>query len=65
LSGPATADFDLYLYKWNGWSWALVAKSDGSTATESIAYTGTAGYYVWKVSDYNGSGSYTLWLQTP
>ena len=66
LRGPASgADFDLYLYKWNGFSWSLVARSDGTTATEEIAYSGTAGYYLWKVSDYSGSGSYTLWLQTP
>ena len=65
LSGPASADFDLYLYKWNGYAWSLVAQSIGSTATEQIAYSGTAGYYVWKVYDYAGSGSYTLWLQTP
>ena len=65
LSGPSTADFDLYLYKWNGFGWALVASSTGTTATEQIAYTGTAGYYLWKVSDYAGSGTYTLWLQTP
>lgn len=65
LSGPSGADFDLYLYKWNGFAWALVARSEGSTATEQIAYAGTAGYYLWKVSDYSGSGGYTLWLQTP
>ena len=65
LSGPSGADFDLYLYKWNGASWSLVARSTGTTATEEIAYAGTPGYYLWKVSDYSGSGSYTLYLQTP
>jgi subtilisin family serine protease len=65
LSGPSGADFDLYLYKWNGFGWALVGRSDGSTATEEIAFSGTAGYYLWNVSDYSGSGTYTLWLQTP
>jgi hypothetical protein len=65
LSGPSSADFDLYLYKWNGFGWTLVARSIGSTATEEIAYAGTPGYYLWKVYDYSGSGSYTLWLQTP
>ena len=65
LRGPSGADFDLYLYKWNGFGWALVARSDGTTATEEIAYSGTAGYYLWKVSSYSGSGAYTLWLQTP
>jgi hypothetical protein len=65
LRGPSGADFDLYLYKWNGFAWAVVGRSEGSTATEEIAYAGTAGYYLWKVSDYSGSGGYTLWLQTP
>jgi subtilisin family serine protease len=65
LRGPSGADFDLYLYKWNGWAWVLVAKSDGTTAAEEVAYAGTPGYYVWKVSSYSGSGPYTLWLQTP
>ena len=65
LSGPSGADFDLYLYKWNGFGWSLVARSIGTTATEEIAYAGTAGYYYWKVTDYSGSGPYTLWLQRP
>lgn len=65
LRGPSGADFDLYLYKWNGFAWVIVAKSDGTTATEEVAYAGTPGYYVWKVTAYSGSGPYTLWLQTP
>jgi len=65
LRGPSGADFDLYLYKWNGFSWVNVARSTGTTATEEITYGGTSGYYLWKVSDYSGSGAYTLWLQTP
>ena len=59
LSGPSTADFDLYLFKWNGASWAQVAKSDGSTSSESISYNGTAGYYALQVRSYSGSGTYT------
>lgn len=60
LSGPSTADFDLYLYKWNGVSWAQVAKSEGSTSSESIAYNGTTGYYALQVRSYSGSGGYTV-----
>ena len=65
LRGPAGADFDLYLYKWTGFGWVVVARSIGSTADEEIAYAGTAGYYLWKISSYSGSGSYSFWLQRP
>ena len=42
FTGTGT-DFDLYLQKWSGSSWATVARSEGSNSTESITYTGTAG----------------------
>jgi len=56
-------DFDLALLKWNGSGWVQVAKSDGPTNAESVAYNGTAGYYTWRVSSAGGSGAYTLSLQ--
>ena len=65
LEGPASADFDLYLQKWNGFWWATVARSESVTSTEQIAYSGTAGYYRWIVQSYTGSGSYSFWLQRP
>jgi serine protease len=65
LQGPANADFDLYLQKWNGFYWATVAVSESVTSTEQIAYTGTLGYYRWRVYSYSGSGTYTFWLQRP
>jgi serine protease len=65
LQGPAGTDFDLYLQKWNGFFWATVAVSESSTSTEQIAYTGTSGYYRWRVYSFNGSGGYTFWLQKP
>ena len=65
LQGPANADFDLYLQKWNGFMWMTVAVSESVTSTEQIAYTGTIGYYRWRVYSYSGSGSYTFWLQRP
>jgi serine protease len=65
LRGPSTADFDLYLQKWNGFWWSTVARSEGVTSEEQIAYSGTAGYYRWRVYSYSGSGSYTFWLQRP
>ena len=60
LSGPAGTDFDLYLYKWNGSAWAVAAKSEGSSSTESISYNGAAGYYYAQVKSYAGSGAFTL-----
>jgi serine protease len=65
LEGPANADFDLYLQKWNGFWWVTVAISESVTSTEQIAYTGTIGYYRWRVYSYSGSGQYTFWLQRP
>ncbi len=58
LTGPSNADFDLYLYRWNGSAWTQVAKSEGATSTESINYNGTAGYYYLEVRSYSGSGTY-------
>ncbi len=65
LQGPANADFDLHLQKWNGFWWVTVAVSESVTSTEQIAYTGTSGYYRWRVYSYSGSGAYAFWLQRP
>jgi hypothetical protein len=65
LTGPAGTDFDLRLWKWNGNGWSTVKSSLGTTSTEQIAYTGTAGYYVWRVESYSGAGSYELLLDRP
>ncbi len=65
LRGPTSADFDLYLQRWNGFSWVTVARSEGATSVEQIAFNGAAGYYRWRVTSFSGSGSYTFWLQRP
>ncbi len=65
LTGPSNADFDLYLYRWNGSSWVVVARSEGTTSSETITYSGTAGSYYWRVVSYSGSGSYTLKTACP
>jgi serine protease len=65
LRGPSSTDFDLYLQKWNGFWWSTVARSESVTSEEQIAYTGTSGYYRWRVYSYSGSGTYTFWLQRP
>ncbi|MEV4531906.1 S1 family peptidase [Streptosporangium sp. NPDC049304] len=65
LAGADGTDFDLYLQKWNGSSWAVVATSDGPTSNESVSYTGTAGYYRYRVVSSAGSGPYTLGFKVP
>ncbi len=60
LTGPSGTDFDLYLQKYNGSTWADVASSESGTSTESINYAATSGTYRWEVYAYSGSGSYTL-----
>jgi aqualysin 1 len=65
LDGPSGVDFDLYLWKWNGFSWSTVAQGISSAPDETVTYSGTAGYYVWRVESYTGSGSYTFSLTRP
>lgn len=66
LRGPAGTDYDLYLLKYSSfWGWYTVARSEGSTSEEHIVYKGTAGYYVWKVVSYSGSGAYDFWMKRP
>ena len=65
LQGPTGTDFDLYLYKWNGSSWVVVASGTTSSNNETVSYSGTAGYYEWEVRSYSGSGSYNLYLKHP
>ena len=65
LTGPAGTDFDIYLDKWNGTTWAQVALSEGATSTESINYNGTAGYYRYRVVNYSGVGAYTMTYSKP
>ena len=65
LAGPAGTDFDLYLEKWNGSAWVIVARAETSTSTETISYSGTAGYYRFQVYSYSGTGSYNFWTVHP
>ena len=65
LDGPAGVDFDLYLQKWNGSAWVTVASSLSTAPDESIAYSGTPGYYLWRVYSYSGAGAYAFGLQRP
>ncbi len=65
LDGPNNADFDLRLLRWNGSQWAVAASSATAASDESIDYQGSAGYYVWLVQSYSGSGEYSFQLATP
>jgi subtilase family serine protease len=65
MTGPNGADFDLYLYKWSGSSWRIVASSTGPTANETINYNGTSGYYEWDLRGYSGSGTFNFCLKHP
>lgn len=65
LDGPDGTDFDLYLQKWSGYGWSTVARSTTSGPDESLSYTGTAGYYRYRIHAYSGSGDYTLGYDTP
>src|SRR5688500_3649559 len=40
LTGPAAADFDLFLLKWNGSAWVIIASSQGSGSNEAISTLG-------------------------
>ncbi len=65
LTGPAGADFDLFLQRASGSRWLNVRRSEGLTSTESIDYSGSAGTYRWRVFSYNGSGAYSLCVKRP
>jgi Zn-dependent metalloprotease len=65
LTGPSTADFDLYLQRWNGASWSDVAASESPSSTETISYNAASGTFRLEVYGYSGSGSFTLKYNTP
>ncbi|QQD17749.1 S8 family serine peptidase [Spongiibacter nanhainus] len=69
LSGPVSADFDLYLERLDGvlflQSWTVVARSVGASSEESIRFTASPGTYRWRVRSYSGAGSYSLYTNQP
>jgi subtilisin family serine protease len=65
LDGPSGVDFDLYLDKWNGSRWVQVASSTSTGPDEQISYSGTSGYYSWRVESWSGSGTYTIGMDRP
>ncbi len=65
LTGPSSADFDLYLYKKKGKSYRTVDSSTNAGSTESISYTDSSGSFVVQVVSYSGSGDYSLCYVIP
>jgi hypothetical protein len=65
LDGPNSTNFDLYLQKWNGSAWATVATAATSGPDETLTYTGTAGYYTYRIASASGAGAYTLGYTSP
>ena len=55
LVGPSSgADFDLYLQKWNGTAWVIVASSQSETSNETTSSFNGPGYYRWQIYSYSG-----------
>lgn len=65
LRGPASADFDLYLYHKTVEGWVQVSSSTDSQSFEQITFDGKEGVYRAKVISYSGSGGYNLSLEAP
>jgi hypothetical protein len=65
LRGPDKTNFNLYLIKWTGSSWLVVAQSTGLTSDEQVTYVGSPGYYTWRVLSLAGSGNYDFWMKQP
>ena len=65
LDGPTGANFDLYLYRWNGSKWSVAASATTAGPDEMVSYTGSAGSYYWRIFARSGQGSYTVGLQHP
>jgi matrixin len=65
LRGPAGTDLDLYLHRWNGTQWVQVASATSLSNNENISYNGAAGWYLWEVRSYSGTGTYHFYEEHP
>ncbi|MEW9527228.1 alpha-lytic protease prodomain-containing protein [Microbispora sp. NPDC049125] len=65
LDASDGTDFDLYLQKWNGTSWVTVASSTSPGPDEALTYSGTAGYYYYRIHAYSGTGIYAFAFTKP
>ncbi|MEM9073852.1 MAG: S8 family peptidase [Myxococcota bacterium] len=55
-------NFVIRLYQWNGRGWVNVAAAGGAGPNADLAHSAGSGFFVWTVE---GSGDYTLYLDTP
>jgi gluconolactonase len=65
LNGPVAHDFDIYLWYWSGTEWQLKARGDSNTSDEHVSYDGPAGYYIWMVVSFSGSGGFDFFMKRP
>jgi hypothetical protein len=65
LEGPLVSDFDLFLEKWNGSSWTVMASGITTNSSEAISFSGTAGTYRFRVFAFDGGGVYHFWYKRP
>ncbi|WP_164503653.1 M12 family metallopeptidase [Pleionea sediminis] len=63
LRGPNNANFDLFLYRWNGSEWQEVRRSTSGNSNESLSFNASSGYYYFSIYSAQGRGSYTFNLQ--
>jgi hypothetical protein len=64
-SGPANANFDLQLFRWNGAQWVLVAETSQAGSNDKLSYMGSGGYYYGAIKATSGSGVYTVRYDFP
>jgi hypothetical protein len=64
VSGPADADFQLWLYEWDAADrrWTIVARSENPGSEESISYDAQGTYYAWLVYTADGYGDFQFTL---
>jgi serine protease len=65
LLGPAGADFNLVLERWNGAHWIIVATGYTSAANETVRFHGGPGTFRWRTDSVRGSGPFQLWMVRP
>jgi Zn-dependent metalloprotease len=65
LNPSAGLNAGLYLYQWNGSGWNYVAGAASGSGTQTVAYLGSAGYYIWLAYDHAGVGNYNVCITHP
>jgi serine protease len=65
LVGPAGADFNLVLERWNGANWIIVATGYSSAANETVRFHAGPGTFRWRADAVRGSGPFQVWMVRP